>query len=81
MGIKFNSRWLLFTATLLGLTVGQMAQAAPAHKKAAVAQSSADKKVAQTPNQEASDTSLGGLYVFELCHSSTVLSYIRKITQ
>ena len=66
MGIKFNSRWLLFTATLLGLTVGQMAQAAaaPAHKKVAVAQSSADKKVAQTPNQEASDTSLGGLYVF-----------------
>lgn len=64
MGIKLNSRWLWLVAIALGLTVGQMAQAAPVRKKAAVAQSSADKKTAQTPNQEASDTSLGALYVF-----------------
>lgn len=64
MGIKFNSRWLLFTATLLGLTVGQMAQAAPARTKVVLAQSSADKKMVEKQNQEELGASLGGLYVF-----------------
>ncbi|MBS1175361.1 MAG: mltC 2 [Burkholderiaceae bacterium] len=62
MAVHLNFRHVLLTATLLALSVGQAAHAAPAKKKAATTHWSADKKASESKAE--SDTSLSGLYVY-----------------